>query len=296
MYRLQITQIANILSLNYQRANTPGLINGYLGASFFFYYYARYTGLHYYEDVAGKLLDEVMQIDVKRMPKTFAEGVYGIGWLIRRLVKENYIEEDGELKMFEELSQQKYTEKEIYFEQMVGYPVASKFFLQPETSPIVEQRLIDNMEIILNWKGRANGATFWISVTIHVIKNAFIYEKHGVLRKYQKILENRLFECVQTGCCTKQDMFIISYLREVYGWFPEIEKALLDIQFDLLYDVYMNWQTVIYDDLIELKDLLPNKYLNKYLSEINFNISEKNISMDGMCSLGINLMKKLREY
>ena len=293
MYRPQITQIANILSTNYQRAKTPGLIKGYLGAAFFFYYYARYTGLYYYEDVANSLLDEVMRIDVKRMSKTFADGVYGVGWLIKRLVRENFLDEEcGSLKLFEELSQQRYSEKEIYFEQMFEPSVASKLLLEPDVSPCIGQRLMDNLEIISNWKGRAKGATFWLSIIIHIIRNADFYDKHCVLQKYRQMFEHRLFQCIRVGHYTKQDMFIINYLQKEYSCFSEISSVLLDNQFNFLHDIYMNWQTVIFDDLIEIKEILPHADLNNYLNEINFHISENCISMDGICSLGINLIKK----
>lgn len=291
MYRNQIIQIANILSINFQRTKNPGLIKGYLGIAFFFYYYARYIGLYYYEDMANSLLEEVLRIDIKHMPKTFANGVYGVGWLVKRLIKENFLEDvSGSLKTFEELSQQRYSEKEILFEQMSEPPICSKILIELDASSQMEQNLRENIEAVLNWKGETKGATFWISIIYYIIKNAHYYDKINAFQQYRQRLDFCLCQCLKTARYTKQDLFIINLLQKKYGLFRNVD--IINIRYDMLRDAYMNWQTIVYDDVIDIDEYLPVAALKDYLSVINFYIPESHLSMEGLCSLGVNLIKK----
>ena len=57
-----------------------GVLNGKMGIVLFFFHYARYTGRVLYEDFAGEMLEEVIQVTSQRFADFVFPMVYvGIG-------------------------------------------------------------------------------------------------------------------------------------------------------------------------------------------------------------------------
>jgi len=61
---------------------------------------------------------------------------------------------------------------------------------------------------------------------------------------------------------------------------------------DILNDVYLNWQTVVYNDMMCKKSSLNLSEINKYIDQIECNVPSDSISLNGIASLGINLMQQ----
>ncbi len=71
-----------------------GLLNGKLGVVIFFYFYARYSKITYYDTFAGELLDEIYsEINVNNSVN-FNDGLCGIGWGIDFLIRNKFVEGD----------------------------------------------------------------------------------------------------------------------------------------------------------------------------------------------------------
>ncbi|HBE40703.1 MAG TPA: hypothetical protein DDW27_05785 [Bacteroidales bacterium] len=92
--RERLQRIANVLLLNASFLDNPGLLNGKMGISIFFYHYSRYSNNKIYEDYAGELLDEIYEEINTSTPVNFENGLTGMGWGIEYLVKHGFVQAD----------------------------------------------------------------------------------------------------------------------------------------------------------------------------------------------------------
>ncbi len=71
-----------------------GLLYGKMGIALLFYEYARYTSCDIYNDMGEELLDDVLNQIHKGMSIRFDIGLSGIGWGIKYLLQNRFIEGD----------------------------------------------------------------------------------------------------------------------------------------------------------------------------------------------------------
>lgn len=71
-----------------------GLLHGKMGIALFFYEYARYTSSDIYNDMGEELLDDVLNQIHTGMSVRFDIGLSGIGWGIKYLLQNCFIEGD----------------------------------------------------------------------------------------------------------------------------------------------------------------------------------------------------------
>ena len=90
----RLRRIANVLMLNAGHIDNPGLFNGKMGISIFFYLYGRYTGNEVFSDYAGELIDEIYEEINTNTPVDFQNGLSGIGWGIEYLVENKFVDAD----------------------------------------------------------------------------------------------------------------------------------------------------------------------------------------------------------
>lgn len=87
----RIYDISNHLILNAPYMTNLGLFHGRMGVIIFFYTYARYTKLRYYEDFAEFLLDDLfLQLNTS-LPACLESGLAGIGWSLEYLIQNEYL-------------------------------------------------------------------------------------------------------------------------------------------------------------------------------------------------------------
>lgn len=89
-----LQRIVNVLLLNANSIDNPGLINGKMGIVIFLYHCARKTGNEMYENYAGELIDEIYEEINTKTPVDFPNGLTGIGWGIEYLVKNGFVKAD----------------------------------------------------------------------------------------------------------------------------------------------------------------------------------------------------------
>lgn len=70
------------------------LQSGTMGTVIFLYQYSRLTEDASYETLADNLLEEIINKISSDMSQNFKDGIWGIGWGIEYLVRNNYIEGD----------------------------------------------------------------------------------------------------------------------------------------------------------------------------------------------------------
>lgn len=71
-----------------------GLLHGKMGIALFFYEYARYTSSDVYNDMGEELLDDVLNQIHTGMSYRFDIGLSGIGWGIKYLLLNHFVEGD----------------------------------------------------------------------------------------------------------------------------------------------------------------------------------------------------------
>ena len=294
MYKDQIIQIANIVSSHYQYVNTPGLLHGTLGIALFYYHYARFMSMALLEDTANELLKISMDEMKKTISKSFADGIYGFGWCLKKLIDNKYIEEDMDvLALFHTLSHQTYTEKDLYFEQMINPTLCSKSIIDsitPDENSM--KRLKKQLDSLLISKIEIHKMPFWISLAYCLAKHTVISDKSQDFMNCEKIIEERLNICLQNGNYTSHDIYALNSIKNNTKLFENVNLKSLKINFSILNDMYMNWQTIIYDDVIRIEDEISAKEINNYLNALKLNTQSEDLSIDGICGLGINLIRK----
>ena len=90
----RIEQIAKSLYFSCKQFDI-GLFYGKMGRCLFFFDYSRVTELRAFEELAGELLDEVMESVCLGMPVGLSFGWAGIGWGIEYLVRYGFVEDAG---------------------------------------------------------------------------------------------------------------------------------------------------------------------------------------------------------
>lgn len=90
----QIEKIAKSLYFSYRQTDI-GLFYGKMGRCLFFFDYSRVTGLRAFEELAGELLDEVMEYVRLDMPVGLSFGWAGIGLGVEYLVRYGFVEDAG---------------------------------------------------------------------------------------------------------------------------------------------------------------------------------------------------------
>lgn len=82
-----------------------GLLHGKMGIALFFYEYARYTSSDIYNDMGEELLDDVLNQIHTGMSVRFDIGLSGIGWGLKYLLQ-NYFIEGDENEIWEEIDRE----------------------------------------------------------------------------------------------------------------------------------------------------------------------------------------------
>ncbi|WP_431422870.1 hypothetical protein [Bacteroides hominis] len=91
---VHIEQIAKSLYFSHRQTDM-GLFYGKMGRCLFFFDYSRVTELRAFEEMAGELLDEVVESVRLGMPVGLSFGWAGIGWGVEYLVRRGFVEDVG---------------------------------------------------------------------------------------------------------------------------------------------------------------------------------------------------------
>lgn len=290
MYKSQITKIANILAINYQRIQSYGLVNGYLGIVLFYCHYSRYISYDVYEKMANDLLYSVISQKNKKMPRTFSDGLYGLGWSIKYMIREKFLDVDNDtLKMFDTMAFSKYSEIEFQHDQKNNCPLFSKGLYTSLlcNNELKKQTFLSTKYILDNINVMEVKMSFLISILY------FLYHCNinGKEKKMMVSMRTKLLSLIQKNIeynnYQKSDLFILELLLKKIG--ENID--LPDYNLNIISDVYMNWQTIIYEDAVHILDSVDVISLDEKIGEFDQKTPTNQLSLDGLCSLGINLIR-----
>ena len=135
-------QIANTVSVNVQKITNPGLLEGKMGVAIFLYHYTRYSGQNAYNQLADYLMDEIIEtMAVSQV--SFSDGLSGIGWGIKHLMKEHFIKCDDDV--LEELDERiidyiKYHTNEEMLDGCIYLAICNPALLDDALLKIMEEK------------------------------------------------------------------------------------------------------------------------------------------------------------
>lgn len=292
MYKSQLQQIANILNVNCQRAGEFGLLKGKLGIAIFFYHYARFSKEKYYEEIADVLLDDSVNNAKRQKSISFSNGILGLGWCLKYLEKNSFIElENDMLNPIIQIAKHESESQAVRRDLKNIMPSMSKgLFL---TIDVLDDNNINNCLKDIKWCLECSNKN---DLNLQYINSLiFVLKKISTNRSYKTICEKYIAKAYQIGekivlsnNCDKMHVFAFANLCQEY-------KNNHKMDFDLLYDVYMNWQTIVYKDFITIDEALPEETLNSFLDSFNMKVPQTSLSLDGISSLGINLIRFLEK-
>ncbi len=293
MYRSHIIQIANILTVNFQRLPSMGITKGYLGVILFFYHYARYVRTETYNVFADELLYYVIRQRREKIHHIAPCGFNELCWCINYLLRNDFIEVDVYIrKILNSMFLSDYTMVKLENDIKSSFPIFSKgmaiYFLSDDS--VIEKtisNLVDLLKSISKWGGNL---TFVISI-LHFLN---LCEKNGMRTNKLEKVKSEIILTIQkilvSGNYQVGELYLLEQMVKQENCYVNIPAY----KYDLLLDVYMNWQTIVYGDIVRL-EVLDSNVLATFLSDINFNVPIDKLSLDGICSLGINLINKSRD-
>lgn len=292
MYKKQIQQIYNIISVNCQRLKSMDLLNGDLGICLFFYNYAYYQGET--SDYADDILTKMIKLYQKSyMPNS--SGVYELGWSIKYLDEHNYVKNDPSIwDIFNSFSMSDYSVAKIEKDLNSPLSIFTKgLYLCKSSSPQMIEKTLSDIKNVLNYINETRNIPLRFLVSLCYCLQKCMDKKEYICQSLQ--LEEKLLGIIEkkirTDSPLSKDVYILYRLLncEAPKWLPIYE-------YNVINDIYTNWQTVLYEDLISLPDSPDMEQLEEYLSDINLHVPVDKLGLDGLCSLGINLIRKSPQF
>lgn len=92
----RIIKISNILVMMENQISNIGLTKGKMGIALFLYYSSKVTGYKFYQDLADKCIDEVLEKIKSETNLSFPNGMAGIAFTINHLIKDKFIDADAD--------------------------------------------------------------------------------------------------------------------------------------------------------------------------------------------------------
>lgn len=295
MYNKYLQRIANIICLNLQHIEEAGLIYGHLGIVMFLYYYSRYSNQKEYEQHADDLLGfYIDQVAANTDTSSFSDGTYGIGWAIKYMSRNGFIEIDQEtLSDYDLVASYEWSENETVedFENFISLFSKGLYCSDMENDYFVRNTINVLKKTIEKVKADTYKLTYLNSCLYFLAKckteNKYIGECKSILNNLSMIID----QCIDKEDYSTQDIYIFNRLAAII----DLNIRIPEVKIDLLNDVFLNWQTIVYEDLIDLDGIVSSSLLERYIDEKTITSYNKNLSLNGLAALGINIIKYLEE-
>lgn len=290
-YIKQLNQIANILMLNCQKANGQGLLSGPLGIAMFFYHYARFVDAKRYFDFADGILSDTIETSLNIATRDFAKGFLGIGWSMKYLSNFHFVQlQKDSLAEIERMLTKKHGGDVDWSLSGCNDVFAEGLFVIGMDERIVAE-ILHKLYRILHKPVRfslcyLNSVMYFLSRLPKKLLKSFVAKK---VTSQLRVLLTKYYVEASAPC---RDVYIFNRLCRHFG----IEKLQPRMQMDVMEDIYMNWQTVVYSCMPTSSEILPVVILDQYLERITCDVPYSKLSLDGLASLGINLIVRDRKY
>lgn len=287
MYKEYIDRIANIIAINSQRIAQPGLINGYLGIAVFYYYYARYSKIDQYTVMADNILDFIIDKTMRNMDRSFSNGLYGLGWCLKYLCDNNFIElDERSLEDYHSIALQQYTALDLLNDNSSPVQLFSKGLY---CSKINDVQLISSSLLGEEFITSQNSASLNIDFLTSMKYTLINAKRRGIQPELCEQLlcfvEEKLKELLSSGNGSCVERYVLSCFEDA---------GISNQNYDSQIGLYLSWQSIVYDDFVKIKESITIKELAHHLDSIEM-VTPDCLVFGGLSSLGINLIKKSME-
>lgn len=292
MNKTILKRIANSLALNIQQTPMIGLLEGNLSMALYLYHYAKSNNLKSYSDMADSILDYTIEHYLKNVDRSFSSGLYGIGWTIWYMKRHCFVEiSDDTFDDFETIVKQPYSSIDIDQDLNTKFPVFSKgLYCVQSGKPENFEYALKAIDIIREYKEKTLFTSCYLNSIIYVLKRI---EESNCEKRNLDLNKAFLYSVIQEtpSIYTNDDynLYIAKQMNPTL--FQQVE---LSDKFNILECGYMNWQSIIYKKYVNLPDLHLSMPDNMLIDDIINNASISRMSLNGIASLGINLIVNSR--
>ena len=290
MENIILKRIANCLVLNVHQASITGLLEGNIGMALYIYHYAKTNNLQSYFDIADSIVDYTIEHYLKNVNRVFSSGLYGIGWAIWYMKQKGFVEiSDDAFDDFETIVKQSYSSIEIEQDLKTAFPVFSKgLYCVQSGKPENLEYALNAIDEIMEYGDKMSLTSCYLNSILYVlrrIEEADCENEHLQSNKafwYSFIKEN-------PSIYANEDCYFYIAQQMAPSLFPQ--TGLSD-WFNVLECGYMNWQSVLYREYINLPDLDLSGQEIMSIDEVINNASINRLSLNGITSLGLNLINR----
>lgn len=289
MYDKYINQFANILMLNCQKASGQGILGGALGIAMFFYHYSRFVDDKRYADFADGILNDTINVELNKATWNFANGYLGIGWCMKYLSKYHFVKlQSDSLAEIEGMLTKKLADD---MDRDLSNSVFAVGLFAIGMDDNIVAKVLHELYCLLQKSVPIslcylNSVIYFLNRLPKNLSKSVMAKK--VINRVKELLDKYDFE----ANAPYRDIYIFNNLC----WRIGVEKMQVKKSMNVLDDVYMNWQTITYSCMPRTSDVLPVELLEQYLERITCDVPYGKLSLDGLASLGINLIVRNKMY
>lgn len=283
IYEDILSKIANMVAINYQRLEHAGIMEGDMGVAMFLFHYSEYSGIKSYADLAESIVDYNINYYIQQMGRTFSCGIFGIGWSLCYLKANGFIDmADNVLSDIDRIALLKYTKLDISDDLDVKYPLFSKGLYCIYRNNALKAKTITDLASVASYLKECDITLDYVISIIYFLKECIKAKvQENMCDELVKSFGELLQSIIRNG--THNEDLFVRYILEI-----NLEDGRYENECDpLLY--YSNWRSIIYKNIASGRVHISD--INKYIEKIERYLPTTLISLNGLSSLGINLIK-----
>lgn len=329
--RVQLQNIADVIIMKANTTENLGLFNGKMGMAIYLYHYSRLTGINFYEESAGQLIDDIYNKINPSTALNFSDGIIGIFWGIDYLAKNGFIDinMDEAICEIDQIVFQSQLKNIVCIESsndLFGFGLyylfrfrgreeenenATILFIKQMTIYMVdecERLLIKKKYLEVNIPRISGGQLNSIIYFLLEVHRAGLFPVK--VNKLIFYLPQYMEEVIQSDDC-KADLLTMQQLTvkvceiltdsALLTQFKEILmklNSLQDLNGEMIIEDFcrLNWHSMVYFPLVNNKGIFSSIDHNMILNFINEAIRSHEVGLDkGLAGLGLILMNDMND-
>lgn len=296
----QLLKIANLLYINMQHIADNSLLKGKMGLVLFFYEYGRYTGNNMYTETADYLLDEI----IESLSSNENEDLVGIGWGIQYVINNKFVEGNPD-EVLSEIDKRvllttNYNETpierfHIEITKNDFILLADSYMFFRENAKIRNQAIvkyiIDFYQNLMQRSKRSLPVSF---LNICYVFLSFVYPRFIGMDEVIiliRLLNDRYNQAFADKLYNEGDLAFLIKIRNKSQISLHIENLTAG-KFETV-DSYLHYfipELLYFDHDYYLPD---NLLVDHFVYDVINNISNDNLSLNGLAGIGLMFIKKL---
>lgn len=297
----QLLKIANLLYINMQYVTDNSLLKGKMGLILFFYEYGRFAGNTMYSDVADIMLDDI----IESLSSNENEALAGIGWGIQYLINNKFVEGDPDevlseiddrmmqiITHYDETQIEKFQKKILRNEYNL---FVDSYILSRANDKIRNaenvKHIIDIYQNILQTSKELLPISFLNTcyAFLSCVYSRFI--NMNDIAVLTETLNDRFNAAFADNCYNRGNLKFLSRIRNM---------SLVNLKIDYEpTEMHKTMDSYFYSFIPELLygyndfDMPEESIVNNYICDVINNVSNENLSLNGLAGVGLMLIKKL---